>query len=151
MVETSRFRRKMAAMRTEVREALANAIERNADNVCAEMRIMLAVQYPAVAAKVDIGWTWGDAPRGSITVGKVGGRETDQIAVTIYATAKQGSGFSAAWFEFGTAERFTKDGKSTGRITAGPYFFPVYRANKRRVLTSLRSTLRRAVRKINAS
>jgi len=153
MVDSAKFKRKMAAMRSEVKEALTRSVEANAEKVCTEMRAALAVQYPAVAAKVEIGWTWGEAPRGSFTIGKASfnGKETTALSVTIYARAKSGSGISAGWFEFGTAERFTKSGKSTGRITAGPFFYPVYRANRQRVQSSLRAVLRRAVKKINAS
>lgn len=153
MVQAAKFQRKMRAMRTEVRDRLVDAVERQAEAVCIEMRAMLAIQYPGVAAQVEIDWTWGeDMPRGAITVGKTGrGRDAERIAVTIYATSKQGSGFSAAWFEFGTAPRFTKSGKGTGRIIAGPFFYPVYRANRQRIANNLRATLRRAIKKINAS
>ncbi|WHZ35756.1 hypothetical protein [Sagittula sp. MA-2] len=153
MVETAKFRKKMAAMRTEVHEALVRSVEANAEKVCAEMRAMLAIQRPAVAAQVDIDWTWGDAPKGSFTIGKASfnGAETTALTVTIYARAKSGSGISAGWFEFGTAPRFHESGKATGRITATPFFFPVYRSNRQRVQSSLRAALRRAVKKINAS
>ncbi|GAA4218625.1 hypothetical protein GGQ68_002512 [Sagittula marina] len=152
MVQNAKFTKKMRAMRSEVKEALVRGVERNAEKVCDEMRLMLAVQYPAVAAKVEIGWTWGDAPTGSFTIARASnGAETTALSVAIYARGKQGSGLSAAWFEFGTAERVTKSGARRGRITAGPFFYTVFRANRQRVQASLRATLRRAVKKINAS
>lgn len=152
MVQNAKFAKKMRLMRSEVNEALSRSVERNAEKVCVEMRTMLAIQYPAVAAQVEIDWTWGDAPRGSFTIGKASnGAETTALSVTIYARGKQGSGLNAAWFEFGTAERFTKDGESRGRITAGPFFYTVFRANRQRVQASLRAALRRAVKKVNAS
>ncbi|WP_305972698.1 MULTISPECIES: hypothetical protein [unclassified Mameliella] len=151
MVDSARFTRKMRAMETEVHDKLTRAIERWADRVVAEMRAMLALSYPAVAAKVDISWTWGQAPAGAITVGQVGRNEFDQMVVTVYAKAKSGSGISAAWFEFGTAPRVQKKtGRPTGRISGASFFFGTYRSNRRRILSGLRSTLRRAVRNINA-
>jgi hypothetical protein len=152
VVKNAKFARKMRAMRSDVKEALIKSVERNAEKVCDEMRLMLAVQYPAVVRQVEIGWTWGDAPRGSFAIGKASnGTETTSLSVTIYARGKQGSGISPTWFEFGTAERFTKEGESRGRITAGPFFYTVFRANRQRVQASLRAALRRAVKKINAS
>lgn len=151
MPETARFDKKMRAMRGLVKDRLVKSIERWAERVVKEMRAMLVIQYPAVAAKVALGWTWGDAPRGSITLGSYRGKETAELTVTIYATAKQGSGFSARWFEFGTNPRVQKTtGRATGQITARPFFYPVFRANKGRVQSGLRSTLRRAIRQINA-
>ena len=150
MVQSAKFKRKMSAMKTLVNEKLTEAVERQAEAVVKEMRLMLAIQEPGVAAKTEIGWTWGDdTPRGSVTVGKTsfGG---EAMAVTIYATAQQGSGFSAGWFEFGTKPRVTKSGANRGQITGAGFFFPVYRANRQRILNNLRSTLRRAVKKINA-
>ena len=152
MVKSAKLSRKMNAMRSEIREALTRSVEQNAEKVCREMRVFLAVLHPRVARHVEIGWTWGEAPRGSFTIGKASnGTETTALSVTIYASAKSGSGLNAAWFEFGTAERFTKSGKSTGRITAGPFFYTVFRSNRQRVKTSLRAALRRAVKKISAS
>lgn len=151
MVESARFERKMRAMRDVVQDKMATALERNAERVVKEMQVLLAVQYPAVFRRVEIAWTWGDAPRGSITVGTVRGNDYDQIAITIYARGKQGSGITPAWFEFGTAPRVQKTtGRRTGQITAGPFFFPAWRANKKRVRASLQTTLRNALRKINA-
>ena len=167
-VDASKFHRKMRAMETLVHERLTAGMERWAGRLVTEMNAMLAISWPALAGRIEIDWTWGDAPAGSITVGTAGkGGEYDQMVVTVYARAKQGSGISATWFEFGTAPRFRhkarvtggqrtrilgrNKGGFTGQITAGPFFFPVYRANKKRILSGLRSTLRTAVKRINAS
>jgi hypothetical protein len=166
-VDTSKFTRKMRQMETLVHDRLTAAVERWAGRLVTDMRAILAVSWPALADKVEIDWTWGEAPAGAITIGKAGRTEYDQITVTVYARARSGSGISAAWFEFGTAPRFRHVGRRaagrrtrivgrnaggyTGQITANPFFFPVYRANKRRIISGLRSTLRTAIRKINAS
>jgi len=137
-------------MRGLVKERMVEAIERNADKVVSEMRAMLAIGYPEVAAVTEIDWTWGDAPRGSIAIGKFGANEYEMLVVTIYARGKQGSGISTAWFEFGTHPRVQKTtGRETGQITAFPFFFTVFRANRQRVQNSLRATLRRAVKRVN--
>ena len=116
MVQSAKFKRKMSAMKTLVNEKLTEAVERQAEAVVKEMRLMLAIQEPGVAAKTEIGWTWGDdTPRGSVTVGKTsfGG---EAMAVTIYATAQQGSGFSAGWFEFGTKPLYRSPALSVHRV-----------------------------------
>lgn len=151
MPDAAKFRRKMRAMKTVVKEQLAKAVERQAEAVTKEMRAFLLIGYPAVAAKTDIGWTWGeDLPRGAIRVGEFRGKETAELTVVIYATAKQGSGFNVRWFEAGTRSRQTKTGANRGQIQARPFFYSVYRANKQRVLNNLRATLRRAVKKVNS-
>lgn len=149
MADTARFKRKIAAMKTMVPERMQTAVARQADSLVAEMQAMLAIQQPAVAAQTEIDWTKGEAPKGSVTVGRA--EVKGGFTVTIYARGRQGSGFSAAWFEFGTAPRVQKTtGRSTGQIVATPFFFPVYRANRQRVLSNLRATLRRAMKKIDA-
>lgn len=152
MADTAKFDRKMRAMRIEVSEAMRVAMERWADRVVKDMRLLLAAQHPRVFGVAEVAWTWGDAPAGAVTLQKFGGRETDAIALTIYAKARQGSGISLNWFEFGTAPRVQKKtGRQTGRITAGPFFFPAWRANRKQMRTALLRTLRTAVRKINAT
>lgn len=152
-VDASKFSRKMRDMDALVHERLTKAVERWAGRLVAEMNAMLVISWPALAGKVEIEWTWGDAPAGSISIGKAGkGGSYETLAVTVYARARSGSGISAAWFEFGTNQRRQKKtGRATGRVTANPFFFPVFRANRARILSGLRSTLRTAIRKINAS
>ena len=135
----AQFRARMRELPDIMQTELTAEIEKTAEMVVKEMRLL-----NPLPGSISIGWTWGDAPRGSVTVGRVAGREYDRISVTIYA---KGDKFPAAWFEFGTAERFHKSGKSTGRIVASPFFFPVYRANRRRIKTRIKSAVRRAVKK----
>lgn len=132
----TRLRQAPQIMRKEV----VLSMQRVAERVTKEMRVF----NPLSDADIEINWTWGDTPPGAIKVGKVASREYEKIGITIYA---RGTDFNAAWFEFGTAERFHKNGKSVGRITAQPFFFPVYRANKSRIKSAIRSAVRRAVKK----
>jgi hypothetical protein len=152
MPDSAKLSRKLAALKGLPQERLTTAIERQAEAVVRDMRAVLAATSPAVARRVEIAWTWGRAPRGAVTIDQVRGKDRASLTVTLYARARQGSGLDARWFEFGTAPRVQrKTGRRTGRIVARPFFFPVYRANRQRVLANLRSTLRRAVRKIDAS
>lgn len=138
MVEgLSAFNRRFSAIPVKVRAAVQAAMETGADELVQAMR----TQNP-LPGEIEIDWTWGQAPKGSVTVDSMdSGRG---LAITIYARAKSGAGFSAWWFERGTDERHHKSGKSTGRITAQPFFFPVYRALRRRV----RSRITREMNKV---
>lgn len=80
-----------------------------------------------------IGWTWGDAPAGSMTIGKVGGKEYGTMRITIYAGG--GDAFYARFHEFGTQD-----------MPANPFFFPVWRARKRRVKGRISRAMSKSIR-----
>jgi hypothetical protein len=151
VVDATGLKAKFRALPDTIEEALKKQFEKEAEKLVKEMRLFLGASWPALEDDIEINWTWGDAPAGAVTVGSYGRKDTAALVVTIYARAVSGSGVSAAWFEFGTAERVQKKtGRRTGRITASPFFFPPYRANRQRIRNNLRGALRRAVRKLNA-
>lgn len=121
-----------------VRRELELQLEKEATKLVAEMNVLKPLQ------EIEINWTWGDAPKGSLKIGTVKGKEFGKIAITIYAV---GDGFSPEWFEFGTKPRFHDSGQSTGQILASPFFWPVYRSNKKRVRAGLTRAVNRAMRK----
>lgn len=131
-----------------VRDALVRQIAKEANKLVAQMNAI----KPNAAIEID--WTWGDAPEGSLTIARTSrGGDFGKVSATIFATAKTGefpAGFSAlaVWFEFGTAERVQKTtGRGTGRILASPYFFPTYRANRSNIRRNLTGAVRRSLRK----
>lgn len=80
-----------------------------------------------------IGWTWGEAPKGTMTIGKVGGKEYGTMRITIYAGG--GDQFYAKFQEFGTQD-----------MPANPFFFPVWRARKKRVKSRISRAISKAIR-----
>lgn len=80
-----------------------------------------------------IGWTWGDAPAGSFTIGKVGGKEYSSLKITIYAGG--GDAFYAKFHEFGTV-----------KMPASPFFFPVWRARRNRVKGRISRAISKAIK-----
>ena len=80
-----------------------------------------------------IGWTWGDAPAGSFTIGKVGGKEYSSLKITIYAGG--GDAFYAKFHEFGTV-----------KMPANPFFFPVWRARRKRVKGRISRAISKAIK-----
>ena len=66
------------------------------------------------------------------------------LLITVYARADD---FNPAWFEFGTAPRFTKAGKYSGQIIASPFFWPTYRAKKKRLKSRMTRSITKAIKK----
>lgn len=138
-----RVRRKLREAPKLIHERLVRGMERIADDIVRQMSFI-----NPLPGEIVIDWTWGtDVPRGAITVAQIGNNRSEGLRITIYA---RGKSIAAGWFEFGTNPRFHKSGKSTGRIVAQPFFFPVWRANRRSVRNRLNGILRRAVRRANS-
>jgi HK97 gp10 family phage protein len=51
------------------------------------------------------------------------------------------------WIEFGTAERFKKNGASSGKMPAEPHIFPTYRAMKKKIRRKVAGGINEAVRR----
>lgn len=122
----------------KARAAASKAMEKGAAELVAMMRRFVPIDGGAL--RDSIGWTWGSAPEGSISIGTVRGRKYGTMRITIYAgngnttvTGKNGIQFQKAVLqEFGTND-----------MPANPYFFVTWRALKSRV----RSRITRATRK----
>lgn len=99
-----------------------------------------------------IGWTWGDAPKGSLTVATLNGNNSD-LKITIYAGDEEA--FYARFVEFGTQAHSLATNASVSRgkrqgqggmhpgAEAHPFFYVGWRLNKRRT----KAAMRRAVKK----
>lgn len=127
------FQRKMRAIPLSVRLEVVKQLEKEAEKIVKLMRAF-APKGTSLQLLNSIGWTWGDVPPGAITVGKVAGNQFDRIAIKIYAGG--GDAFYAKFQEFGTV-----------KMAANPFFFPVYRAEKRRVKSNLRRAVKRGFKK----
>lgn len=143
LASTNRRLRKIPKV---VKQELVSQLEKEAGKVVALMTALKPIP------EIEIGWTWGDAPAGSVTLGTVRGRSFEQIKITIFATAKTSEfpgGFAAVagWFEHGTKERFTDSGAYRGRIAASPYFFPAWRAERTRVKGNVTRAIKRGFKK----
>ena len=66
-----------------VREANRDAMEKGATETVAMMKRLVPVETGEL--RDSIGWTWGDAPAGSLIIGTVGGTNTRRCASSIYA------------------------------------------------------------------
>lgn len=136
----SEFNRKWGGVAANIRAAIQSELEKVAARVVADMNAVKPLP------EIEIGWTWGNPPRGSVSLGRVQSGGSNEMRITIYAVGAQGSGFAAAWFEFGTADRFHKSGKYVGKITAQPFFYPIWRARKRSVKSAVTRAISKAVK-----
>lgn len=150
--------RRFRQIPVEVREEVARRMERLANRIVKEMRARAPKRTGALARSIN--WTWGDAPKGAMTVGKVGGggQRYGALRITIYAggteatrrTQRRASGTrrsdqkrsgtfdanNALYQEFGTSN-----------MPANPFFFPVWRARRRDVTTAVRAGVRKGLSK----
>lgn len=129
----------MMAIPDKIRAEVAKELEAQAAKVVADMKRLVPVDSGAL--RDSIGWTWGDAPKGSISVGQVRGRQYARMTITIYAGTRDKSlgsadAFYARFQEFGTV-----------KMPANPFFYPAWRANKTRVKASLTRAVKRAVKR----
>lgn len=133
------FERRWAAIPRRVIEAARDTLEQNAEEIVADMR-RVAPRGATLALVNSIGWTWGDAPKGSMVLGTVGGNEYATLRITIFAGTRDKSlgdqdAFYAAFQEFGTV-----------KMAANPFFFPVWRARRRRVKSRLTRNINKAIK-----
>lgn len=131
--------RRFNAIPVSVRTAAQAALEQSA----AEMVVMMR-QFAPEPMKDKIHWTLGDAPAGSVVLIRAGARTRGSLRVTVYV-----NDYRAHWFEFGTAERVQKKtGRRTGRMTPSPFFWPSYRALRRRVRSRMSRAVNKAIREL---
>lgn len=112
------FEARLERIPDRVREAVRYAMQDIADRIVEDM-FNVAPQGETLRLAGSIAWTWGDAPKGSMTLGTFGGgRQYATMRITIYAGGSEA--FYARFQEFGTA-----------KMAANPFFYPVWRARRR--------------------
>lgn len=137
----------LEAVSADIQLALKVQLEKEAEKLVQAMKSITPIlrrpdyRRRAGALRDSIGWTWGDAPAGSIAIAKSSsGAKYGKMAITIYAGTRDKKlgaedAFYAHFVEFGTQ-----------KMVASPFFFPVYRANKKNIRTNLSRAVSRAVK-----
>lgn len=151
----SSFQKRMRAIPQAVRDAVRPAMERSAEEICTIARGLCPVDDGVL--KASIGWTWGAAPQGSISLGAV----SDGSALSITVYAGNDAAFYARWVEFGTAahalgkgsdlhgtggRRRRQHGTMHPGAAAQPFFFPAYRLGKKRAMNRIKRAIGKAVK-----
>jgi HK97 gp10 family phage protein len=118
------------AVEQRVREAMETA----ATQVVSDIRTLAPVDTGRL--KGTIGWTWGAAPKGAVEIASAtAGNAADDrgLKITIYAGG--GAAFYARFVEFGTR-----------KMRPHAFFYPAYRANKRRIKSAITRALSKAIK-----
>lgn len=127
-----RLNARFNAIPKRVRDAAEKELERSAAEIVATMKRFASRGRTGKMAD-SIGWTWGDVPAGTMKVGSVGGKVYGSLSITIYAGGKEA--FYATFQEFGTKE-----------MRAHPFFFPAWRAHKKKVNARLKRAMTKAIK-----
>lgn len=142
------LQRKLDRLPVKVKQRIREAMEQAANDIVALAKSLVPADTGAL--RESIGWTYGQAPKGAITLGKVesvGG----ELTITIYAGNSEA--FYARWVEFGTAAH-KAGGKFAGAtipaIPASPYFYVSFRANRRRAKGRISRAITKAAKEVAA-
>lgn len=149
-----RFKGKISKLPATVAKACREAMEEVAQDIVDHMRRLVPVKTGTL--RDSINWCWGRPPADAKVFTTIGGRQTATDAdnrISIFAGSYEA--YYARWVEFGTKERVGRYRDSQGRkrnagkrghhaTPAHPFFYPVWRAHKRR----LRGVI---VRRVNAA
>lgn len=111
-------------------KAARTALETSANEIVAEMKRRAPVDTGDL--QMSISWTWGDAPKGAMTIGK-SRKTSDGLRITIYAGG--GDEFYAWFVEFGTQNALPKQ-----------FFFPTWRQYRRKAKGRVTRAIRKAVK-----
>ncbi len=134
------LRRKIRTLPKAMRDEIRKSMEQGADEIVAMAQRLVPVDSGAL--RDSIGWTWGDPPKGSVVLAKSTPERGE--AITIYAGSRdKGLGdrdaFYVRWVEFGTV-----------KMQAQAFFYPSYRALRKRVRSRTTRVVGKAIRKVAA-
>ncbi|KZL06374.1 HK97-gp10 family putative phage morphogenesis protein [Pseudovibrio sp. Ad26] len=126
-----------------VKNAARQAMEEGAERIVQRMRMLVPKDEGELLAS--IGWTWGKPPEGAMEIGDLKSPERG-LRIVIYAgnsttmvTNKRGIKFQNALIqEFGTKDR-----------KANPFFYTVYRSQRRAVKSLITRRINKAIKALN--
>jgi HK97 gp10 family phage protein len=136
------LKRKLAALPKVAIDEMQKAMAESADEIVDMARRLVPVDQGDL--RDSIGWTFGDPPKGAIVLGHVKrtgfqqARQSAGLLITIFAGNDKA--FYARWVEFGTQD-----------TPAKPFFYPSYRAQKKRAKSRIRRSQTRAAKRVAAS
>ena len=149
IIGLTKLQQKLKRLPLVVKEQIRKAMEQGAEEIVALAKSLVPVDSGAL--KDSIGWTWGRAPRGAMTLGTVQSVGGD-LTSTIYAGDDES--FQARWVEFGTKPHTAGgmfEGATIPAIPAQPFFFVSFRALRRRVRSRITRGINKAAKQVAAS
>jgi len=162
MTGLDKLNRKLTRLPVEAEKQIRRAMEKGADEIVAMAKSLAPVSANGGGTLRDsIGWTWGNAPKGSMALGSVQQTGGD-LKLTIFAGDRD-EAFYARWLEFGVAPHTIKSNKVMtdgtnfyGKEVNHPgfsggqtsFFYPAYRSLKKRVKTRISRAVNDSARKV---
>lgn len=125
--------KKLAALPKAVKEEIRAALSTSAQEIVAVAKRLVPVDRGDL--RDSIGWTFGKAPKGSISLAEA---NFGDLSVTVFAGNEKA--FYARWVEFGTV-----------KMRAHPYFFVSYRAVRKRAKSRISRATTKAAKKVAAN
>ena len=132
MVEgVAQFRRKLTVtLPKRVEAATRAAMEKGAEELVAMMKRLAPIDSGDL--QMSISWTWGEAPEGAAVIAE-SAPDSRGLKITVYAGSREA--FYARWQEFGTKD-----------MPANPFFFPSWRALRKRIRSRIMRDMKKAIR-----
>lgn len=132
MVEgVAQFRRKLTVTLPKRVEAVTRtAMEKGAEELVAMMKRLAPIDSGDL--QMSISWTWGEAPEGAAVIAE-SAPDSRGLKITVYAGSREA--FYARWQEFGTKD-----------MPANPFFFPSWRALRKRIRSRIMRDMKKAIR-----
>lgn len=132
-----------------VEKRVREAMEQSANEAVSVMKSFAPVDDGDL--QMSISWTWGDAPKGALTLARSTRKSSDGLRITIYAGG--GDAYYARFVEFGT-QAHTAGGKFAGAtipaIRPQPFFYPGWRLVKKRVTGRVTRNIKKALKEASA-
>lgn len=127
-----RLKRKLIAIPETAKEQIKIAMAQGAEEITDFMRRIVPVAPKNGGTLRDsIGWAWGAQPPAGTKV--VGGAKAQGLQLVIFAGSDKA--FYARFVEFGTPQH-----------PANPFFFPAYRASRKRIKAAIGRAVRKAAK-----
>jgi HK97 gp10 family phage protein len=143
-----RLQAKLDRLPAKVKTRIREAMEAGAEEIVSMAKSLVPVNTGSL--RDSIGWTWGRAPKGAMTIGTVeatGG----ELTITIYAGSSDA--FWARWIEFGTSQHVNAGlyaGSEHPGTSAQPFFYVSFRANRKRVKSRITRAINKAAKEVAA-
>lgn len=140
MVEgLERLKRKLTkTIPQKVLDMTIKAMEESASEVVGMMRRLAPKDTGGLAKSIN--WTWGDAPKGAMVLGK-SSPTRDGLVITIYAGDATTMVGEREQFQLARLQEF-----GTQHMKATPYFFPSWRTLRKRATSRVTRQMRKAIR-----
>ncbi|EPE99533.1 HK97-gp10 family putative phage morphogenesis protein [Rhizobium grahamii] len=143
-----RLQAKLDRLPAKVKQRIRDAMEAGAQEIVDLAKSL--VPDDTGELRDSIGWTYGRAPKGAMTLATVESTGGD-LTITIYAGNSEA--FYARWVEFGTSAHVAGGKFAGAKIPAQParpYFYVSFRAKRKRVKGRITRAINKAAKDVAA-